>query len=125
MARTYRYRLLRRSLAPPGRRHGAREGTAILAQDFDDVALRLGLSEEDLAEGRRVMAEVSVVPEALTLAAQGLTAMHDVTRGGLLETLLEIAYLSEVGIEVASARLPIPPVVSRFARAFHSLTRCA
>jgi len=96
----------------------ALEGTAILAQDFADVALRLGLSEEDLAEGRRVMAEVSVAPEALALAAQGVTAMHDVTRGGLLETLLEIAYLSEVGIEVASARLPIPPVVSRFAHAF-------
>ena len=96
----------------------ALEGTAILAHDFADVALRLGLSEEDLAEGRRVMAEVSIAPEALALAAQGVTAMHDVTRGGLMETLLEIAYLSEVGIEVASARLPIPPVVSRFAQAF-------
>ena len=96
----------------------ALEGTAILAQDFADVGLRLGLSEEDLAEGRRVMAEVSVVPEALALAAEGATAMHDVTRGGLLETLLEIAYLSEVGIEVAFDRLPIPAIVSRFAQAF-------
>jgi hydrogenase expression/formation protein HypE len=96
----------------------ALEGTAILAHDFADVALRLGLSEEDLAEGRRVMAEVSVAPEALALAAQGVTAMHDVTRGGLLETLLEIAYLSEVGIAVESARLPIPDIVSRFAEAF-------
>ena len=96
----------------------ALEGTAILAHDFADVALRLGLSEEDLAEGGRVMAEVSVAPEALALAAQGVTAMHDVTRGGLLETLLEIAYLSEVGIAVESARLPIPDIVSRFAEAF-------
>ncbi|MCK4450580.1 MAG: hydrogenase expression/formation protein HypE, partial [Anaerolineae bacterium] len=31
---------------------------------------------------------------------------------------LEIAYLSEVGIEVESARLPIPAIVSRFAHAF-------
>lgn len=96
----------------------ALEGTAILAQDFADVARGLGLSEEELEEGRRVMAEVSVLPEALVLAENGVTAMHDVTRGGILETLLEIAHLSAAGIEVAFSRLPIPPIVSRFARAF-------
>lgn len=96
----------------------ALEGTAILAQDFADVARELGLSDQELVEGRRVMAQVSVVPEALALAEQGATAMHDVTRGGLLETLLEIAYLSDVGLEVEFARLPIPSIVARFARTF-------
>jgi len=96
----------------------ALEGTAILAQDFSDVARGLGLSEEELEEGRRVMAEVSVMPEALVLAKNGVTAMHDVTRGGILETLLEIAYLSGVGIEVDFFRLPIPSIVSRFAQVF-------
>jgi hydrogenase expression/formation protein HypE len=96
----------------------ALEGTAILAQDFVDVAQRRGLSEEELDRGRRVMAEVSVMPEALLLAANGVTAMHDVTRGGILETLLEIADLSQVGIELDHAQLPIPPIVSRFAEAF-------
>jgi hydrogenase expression/formation protein HypE len=96
----------------------ALEGTAILAQDFADVARKLGLSEEDLAEGQDLMTTVSAVPEALALSDQGVTAMHDVTRGGLLETLLEIAYLSEVGIEVHHHRLPIPAIVSRFAQAF-------
>ncbi len=96
----------------------ALEGTAILAQDFADVARELGLGDEELAAGRDVMAEVSVVPEALALAEQGASAMHDVTRGGLLETLLEIAFLSDVGIEVHFDRLPIPPIVSRFAGAF-------
>jgi hydrogenase expression/formation protein HypE len=96
----------------------ALEGTAILAQDFADVARGLGLSEEELEEGSRVMAKVSVLPEALVLAENGVTAMHDVTRGGILETLLGIARLSAAGIEVAFPRLPIPPIVSRFARAF-------
>jgi hydrogenase expression/formation protein HypE len=94
------------------------EGTGILAQDFADVARGLGLGEGDLAEARGLMAQVSVVPEALALAAAGVTAIHDVTRGGLVETLLEIAYLSGVGIQVDGARLPVPPVVSRFAQAF-------
>lgn len=96
----------------------ALEGTAILAQDFADVARRAGLSERDLAEGKDVMADVSVVREALLLADHGATAMHDVTRGGLLETLLEIALLSGVGVEVAYDQLPIPTIVSRFAEAF-------
>jgi hydrogenase expression/formation protein HypE len=76
------------------------------------------LTEEELEKGRAVMAKVSVVTEALLLAAKGVTAMHDVTRGGILETLLEIGYLSKVGIEVESSRLPIPSIVSRFAEAF-------
>jgi hydrogenase expression/formation protein HypE len=58
------------------------------------------------------------MPEALALAENGVTAMHDVTRGGLLETLLEIAYLSQVGIEVEFPRLAIPPIVSCFAQMF-------
>ena len=94
------------------------EGTGILAQDFADVARELGLSEEDLVEARRLMGQVSVVPEALALADHGATAIHDVTRGGLMETLLEIAYLSGAGIELDSSQLLIPPIVSRFARSF-------
>jgi hydrogenase expression/formation protein HypE len=94
------------------------EGTAILAQDFADVARKLGLSESDLIEARNLMSQVSVVPEALAIAAQGATAMHDVTRGGILETLLEIASRSGVAIEVDASMLLVPPVVSRFAKAF-------
>lgn len=94
------------------------EGTAILAQDFADVACELGLGESELMQARRLMGEVSVVPEALLLAEHGATAMHDVTRGGLMETLLEIASLSEVAIEVKAGELPIPPIVAVFAEAF-------
>lgn len=96
----------------------ALEGTAILADDFREVGRRLGLSDAELEAGKNIMSEVSVKREALALADIGATAMHDVTRGGLLETLLEIALLSGVGIDVDTARLPIPPIVARFAEAF-------
>ncbi|RPH55289.1 MAG: hydrogenase expression/formation protein HypE [Chloroflexi bacterium] len=96
----------------------ALEGTAILAYDFAKVAWRLGLSEGELMEARQLMTGVSIIPEALALAEQGATAMHDVTRGGLLETLLEIAKLSEVGMQVDARRIPIQQIVSRFAEAF-------
>lgn len=96
----------------------ALEGTAILSQDFSDVAIRLGLREDDLEEARHLADEVSVVPEALALAAEGVTAMHDVTRGGVLEALLEVAQCSQVGIDVEASLFPMRPVVARFARAF-------
>jgi hydrogenase expression/formation protein HypE len=96
----------------------ALEGTAILATDFADVAMRLGLDASDLAEARTLMREVSVLREAMALVEHGVTAMHDVTRGGLLETLLEIARLSDVGIEIDVSRVPMLDVVRRFSRAF-------
>ena len=96
----------------------ALEGTAILAQDFSDVAKNLGLSDSNLKEAKDLMRHVSVIPEALALAEHGATSMHDVTRGGLLETLLEISLLSAVGIELDASRVPIRPVVAQFAEAF-------
>lgn len=96
----------------------ALEGTAILAYDFADIAQRLGLGKDELIEARQLMTGISIISEALVLAEQGATAMHDVTRGGLLETLLEIAKLSEVGMWVDADRIPIHRIVSRFANAF-------
>jgi hydrogenase expression/formation protein HypE len=94
------------------------EGTAILAHDFADVAQRLGLGDEELAQARALMARISCVPEALALADSGASSMHDVTRGGVLETLLEMAQLSGVMIEVDADQLPLPPIIARFAKAF-------
>jgi len=96
----------------------ALEGTGVLAQDFEDVALKLGLKEKDLAEARALMRNVSVIPEALALASHGATAMHDVTRGGVLETLLEMSFLSNTSLEIDGSQIPISDVVKRFARAF-------
>ncbi len=96
----------------------ALEGTSILAGDFTEQARELGLSEEDIHQAQALMEEVSVVEDALTLADHQVTAMHDVTDGGILENLLEIAHTSGVGLEAEYERMPIPPVVQRFAKAF-------
>ena len=96
----------------------ALEGTAIMASDFAKTARQLGLSRGDINEAKQLMDAVSVIPEAEILAQCGATSMHDVTRGGLLETLQETANLSEVGIQVHFDRIPIPAVVERFAEAF-------
>ena len=94
------------------------EGTSILAMDFADEGRFLGLSEEELQEASRLSGEVSVVREALILADHGATSMHDVTRGGILETSIEISRLSGVSLEINADLLPSRPVVERFAQAF-------
>lgn len=96
----------------------ALEGTAILAYDFVDVAQQTGLSEQEVDQARQLMVGVSILPEALALAEQGATAMHDVTRGGLLETLLEIAQRSKVSLQIDYSQIPLQPIVTRFAQAF-------
>lgn len=97
----------------------ALEGTAILAVDFADQARSLGLTEQDLAQARRLADEISILPEALAIADGGATAMHDATRGGVLEALREVAHRSHVGMEIDAGRIPERPIVSRFAQAFH------
>ena len=96
----------------------ALEGTAILASDFSKAAFKLGLSEADLADATELFNYVSVIPEAVLMAESGASAMHDVTRGGLLETLLEISRLSAVAIEVNYDKILILDVVARFSEAF-------
>ncbi len=96
----------------------ALEGAAILAYDFTIVARKKGLSEADLEAARGLNAEISIIPEAVILGKLGASAMHDVTRGGLIETLLEIANLAQLGMQIYAERLPVYPIVERFAEAF-------
>jgi hydrogenase expression/formation protein HypE len=44
--------------------------------------------------------------------------MHDVTRGGILETLLEMTRLSKVGMVIDYEKIPIPNIANRFSKAF-------
>ncbi len=96
----------------------ALEGTAILASDFSKTALELGMTKDDLEEAKELFNQISVIPEAVLLGKKGATAMHDVTRGGILETLLEISRLSSVGLDIDYEKIPIPDIANRFSKAF-------
>ncbi len=94
------------------------EGTSILATDFREEGQFLGLTHEEFDEAAKLAEEVSVVEEALIIADHGATSMHDVTRGGILETSMEISRLSEVALEIHADMVPSRPIVNRFAEAF-------
>lgn len=83
------------------------EGTAILALDYGD-RLR-SLEPAQLQRARALSAELSVVRDGLIAARNGATAMHDVTEGGVLGALYEMAEASGVGVTVWEEALPILP----------------
>jgi len=94
------------------------EGTAILASDFRDVLLERGVDEKIINSAEKFIEEISIVKEALKLAETGaINAMHDATRGGVAEALIEIAVSSGTMIEVWEDKIPLRKETKIFADA--------
>ena len=75
------------------------EGTSIMAKAFDQY--------------------LSVVPEAMVAVAHGVTAMHDVTEGGIYGALWELAEASGVGLEIDLKAIPIRQETVEVCEQFH------
>lgn len=84
------------------------EGTAILATDLADT-LRPTLGDTVLRNARAFLDRISVVPDGLTAARFGATAMHDVTEGGVLGGAWELAEAAGIGIELRAEAVPVAP----------------
>ncbi len=84
------------------------EGTAILAAELD---ARLGplLGEPLLARARAFRHQISVLPEGRAAAGAGARAMHDVTEGGVLGAVHEMAVASGIGVRLDADRVPVLP----------------
>jgi hydrogenase expression/formation protein HypE len=84
------------------------EGTAIIAHDLAD-RLKGRIDEGLLESARALMQHISVVKEGMIAGEMGASAMHDVTEGGVLGALWEIAEVSGVGIRVYRESIPVRP----------------
>jgi len=85
------------------------EGTAILAYDYRDRLVKQGVPPEVIDGAARLASRISVVPEARIASQSGATAMHDVTEGGVLGALYEMARASGVGLEARVDDMPVLP----------------
>jgi len=98
------------------------EATSILARSFPrTVEKHLGRDILEMTKG--LFRKISVVEDALAAGAVGLrqngvTAMHDVTEGGVLSAVLEMADASGLGVFVDSEAIPIMYEVSEVCRLF-------
>ncbi|HLW48786.1 MAG TPA: AIR synthase family protein [bacterium] len=84
------------------------EGTAILADARRDELLP-ALGQSVLSCARAFRERLSVLPEARAAAAAGARAMHDVTEGGVLGAVYELAAAAGVGVQLDADRVPVLP----------------
>ena len=83
------------------------EGTAILAEDFSRFLG--GVPAETLERAHSFSGRLSVVPESRLALQTGAHAMHDVTEGGVLGAVWEMAYAGGCAAEVFSKQIPVRP----------------
>ena len=81
------------------------EGTSIIAKEKEKELLeRFSRDFVETAKGFDVW--ISVLPEAAIAVEQGVSAMHDVTEGGIYGALWEIAEASGIGLEIDLKAIP-------------------
>lgn len=82
------------------------EGTAILSNDREEV-LKTRFSQEFIDDAKSFSKYLSVAEDARIAVQVGVSAMHDVTEGGIFGALWEVACASGCGLEVELDRIPI------------------
>lgn len=93
------------------------EGTAILANDHKE-RLKNILSQNELEEAKSLVKYISVLREGEIACKCGVDSMHDITEGGLLGALFEVAMASDTGFEIYEDKLPILEVTKKISKEF-------
>ena len=82
------------------------EGTSILAKQYEE-RLQKRLPDAIIQTAKEMDQYLSVIQDARMAMQVGVSAMHDVTEGGIFGALWEMAAASGVGIEVDLKKIPI------------------
>lgn len=111
IGKTIKERLVTTSGAKPGddiimTKSAGIEGISIIAHDKEDEIIPI-LGSEIVEIAKKFTDKISVIKEGIIAGEFGATSMHDVTEGGILGAVWEVAEASGVGIEVYKANIPI------------------
>ena len=82
------------------------EGSSVIAKGKEDI-LKKSLPKEMIDTMKEFDQFLSVVPESRIAMDVGVSAMHDVTEGGIFGALWEMAAASNVGVTVDLKKIPI------------------
>lgn len=82
------------------------EGTSIIASG-KEKALRKHYSQDFVERAKGFIDYISVVDEALAARDFGVSAMHDITEGGVFGALWEVAAAGGVGLVVDLKKIPL------------------
>ena len=93
------------------------EGTSLIAREFPERLKRLGMAEAEIATCRRDIRRLSILPEAKIAASfSGVSALHDVTEGGLAAALRELSAAGGHRLRVELEKIPIFPRTEKICR---------
>ena len=91
-------------------KRAAAEGTAIIAREFAGRLTRLGLAADVIDACKAFLADISVLAEAAIAGrTKGVSAMHDVTEGGVATALEELSIAGRHRIRIHLDRIPVFP----------------
>ncbi|MCL2493186.1 MAG: AIR synthase family protein [Clostridiales bacterium] len=93
----------------------ALEGTCILAERREKELGNV-LTDAELARAKAMISQISVVREGILAGEIGVSAMHDITEGGILGAVWETCLRGGVGAEIEMRALPFDDI---------TLTACA
>ncbi|MDP4180862.1 MAG: AIR synthase family protein [Bacillota bacterium] len=82
------------------------EGTAIIASDYEQLLVD-ALPREQIEKAKGYVNRISVVKEGVIAGKFGVNSMHDITEGGVLGALWEIAEASDVGVTAYEDKIPV------------------
>lgn len=93
------------------------EGTAIIAREFGERLKSLGLSDSEIETCRRFLSSISILEEAqIASRFKDVSAMHDVTEGGLATALKELSIAGSHRIKIDMDGIPVFPQTVKICR---------
>lgn len=82
------------------------EGTSIIAKEKEEE-LKTRFSASFIDKAKNLDAYLSVLPDATVAVSTGVSAMHDITEGGVFGALWEMAEASGIGLDIDVKKIPI------------------
>ena len=82
------------------------EGTSIIAKEKEEE-LKTRFSASFIEKAKELDAYLSVLPEAQVAVKTGVSAMHDITEGGIFGALWEMGEASGIGLDIDVKKIPI------------------
>ncbi len=93
------------------------EGTAIIAREFGSRLKALGVADSEIATCRQFLSRISILQEAqIASRSEGVSAMHDVTEGGLATALEELSIAGRHRIKIDMDKIPVFPQTEKICR---------
>jgi len=87
------------------------EGTAIIAGELGGRLRKLGLSHKKISASQDFLSMLSILEEArIAASCKGVSAMHDVTEGGLATAVHELSIAGRCRIRIRMEDIPVYPL---------------